>query len=418
MIKRLRVTVLADNCVAARDLLAEHGLSMLIEADDRRILFDTGQGKVLRANADALGISLSPLDAVVLSHGHDDHNGGLAGLLREVSPAAIFLHPAAMQPKYAKSENPPHRSIGMPESSRQALDAVQDRIVWTRSATEVVPGVWCTGEIPRLPVNEQTPTGFFLDADCREPDPIADDQALFIDTTSGLVVIAGILGGMSPESTTLYYEHITRTYTAQHGDYGYPEVLIYSVNFQKFVDWQRNGQWHEAAKEMAGDLERLRLAGADFGLIATNTMHFVFDEVQQAVQMPLLSIVDATVEAILGAGLRSVGLLGSLFTMRERFFLDVLERAGIAALVPEPGEQLRIHEVIFQELCRGEIRPESRTLFLEVIERLRARGAQGIILGCTEIPLLVQPQHCDLPLFNTALLHAAKALTVAVQPEK
>jgi 7,8-dihydropterin-6-yl-methyl-4-(beta-D-ribofuranosyl)aminobenzene 5'-phosphate synthase len=191
MIKRLRVTVLADNCVAARDLLAEHGLSMLIEADGRRILFDTGQGKVLRANADALGISLSPLDAVVLSHGHDDHTGGLAGLLREVSPAAIFLHPAAMQPKYAKSENPPHRSIGTPESSRQALDAVQDRIVWTRSATEVVPGVWCTGEIPRLPVNEETPTGFFLDADCRAPDPIADDQALFIDTPNGLVVIAG-----------------------------------------------------------------------------------------------------------------------------------------------------------------------------------------------------------------------------------
>ena len=176
MIKRLRVTVLADNCVAARDLLAEHGLSMLIEADDRRILFDTGQGKVLRANADALGISLSPLDAVVLSHGHYDHTGGLAGLLQAVSPSAIFLHPAAMQPKYAKSENPPHRSIGMPESTRQALDALQGRIVWTRSSTEVVPGVWCTGEIPRLPVNGPAATGFFLDADgrragsdCRRP---------------------------------------------------------------------------------------------------------------------------------------------------------------------------------------------------------------------------------------------------------
>jgi aspartate racemase len=227
----------------------------------------------------------------------------------------------------------------------------------------------------------------------------------------------GILGGMSPESTTLYYEHITRTYTEQHGDYSYPEILIYSVSFQKFVDWQHNGQWHEAAREMAMALARLRLAGADFGLIATNTMHYVFDEVQQAVQMPLLSIVDATVEAIRDAGLRSVGLLGTVFTMRERFFRDGLERSGISALVPEPDEQLQVNDVIYRELCRGEIRPDSRRLFLDIIERLRGRGAQGIILGCTEIPLLVEPQYCDLPLFNTALLHAGKALRFAVQLE-
>jgi aspartate racemase len=228
----------------------------------------------------------------------------------------------------------------------------------------------------------------------------------------------GILGGMSPESTALYYEHITRTYTAEHGDYGYPEVLIYSVNFQRFVDWQRNGQWHEAAAEMAVALERLRLAGADFGLIATNTMHYVFDEVQQAVGMPLLSIVDATVEAIQDAGLRSVGLLGTMFTMRERFFLDGLERAGISPLVPEPRDQPQLHHVIFQELCRGEIRPESQRCFLNVAESLRRRGAEGIILGCTEIPLLLKPEHSDLPLFNTALLHADKALRVALQPER
>jgi len=225
----------------------------------------------------------------------------------------------------------------------------------------------------------------------------------------------GILGGMSPESTTLYYEHITRTYTARFGNYGYPEILIYSVNFQKYVDWQHSGQWQEAARDMAEALERLHGAGADFGLIATNTMHIVFDEVQRAVHMPLISIVQATAESILAAGLRSVGLLGTIFTMRERFFREGLERCGIMALVPEPDSQQRMNDVIYQELCRGEIRTESRRLFLDIIERLRAQGAQGVVLGCTEIPLLVEPQHCDLPLFNTSLLHAAKALDFALQ---
>lgn len=191
MIQRLRLTVLADNFVATAQLLAEHGLSILIEADDRRILFDTGQGKVLCASAGSLAIRLAPLDAVVLSHGHYDHTGGLAYLLQEVNSSAICLHPAALQLKYAKSESSPGRSIGIPECSRQALEAVKGRIVWTRSATEIVPSVWCTGEIPRLPVNEQKEKAFFLDADCSEPDPLADDQALFIETANGLVVIAG-----------------------------------------------------------------------------------------------------------------------------------------------------------------------------------------------------------------------------------
>jgi 7,8-dihydropterin-6-yl-methyl-4-(beta-D-ribofuranosyl)aminobenzene 5'-phosphate synthase len=191
MIKRLQITVLADDYVAVPDLLGEHGLSMLIEADDRRILFDTGQGKVLRGNADALGVCLSGLDAVVLSHGHYDHTGGLADLLRECVPSAIFMHPAAFQPKYAKPDRGPHRSIGIPECSRQALGAVQDRIVWARSATEVAPSIWCTGEIPRVPSNGPGETGFFLDSACRDPDLLVDDQALFIETGSGLVVIAG-----------------------------------------------------------------------------------------------------------------------------------------------------------------------------------------------------------------------------------
>jgi aspartate racemase len=224
----------------------------------------------------------------------------------------------------------------------------------------------------------------------------------------------GILGGMSPESTVMYYEHITRTYKQRFGDFGFPEVLIYSVNFQKFADWQREGRWTEAADEMAKALEQLRTAGADFGIIATNTMHIVFDEVQAAVRMPLLSIVDATAEAIRTAGLNLVGLLGTVFTMREHFYRDGLSRWGINIVVPDASWQERINEVIYGELCCGEIRPESRQMFLGVIEKLRKRGAQGIVLGCTEIPLLVRPQDCDLPLFNTTLLHAEKALNYAI----
>ena len=191
MIGRLRITLLADNNAGAPDLLAEHGLSMLIEADHRRILFDTGQGRVLSDNLVTLGIRLAPLDAIVLSHGHYDHTGGLSAALQEGDPSAIFVHPAAVNQKYAKSEHPPPRSIGIPGPSLEALNRVQARIVWNRSATEIVPGVWCTGEVPRVHAAEQIEGYFFLDADCREPDPLVDDQALVVETTRGLVVIAG-----------------------------------------------------------------------------------------------------------------------------------------------------------------------------------------------------------------------------------
>jgi len=225
----------------------------------------------------------------------------------------------------------------------------------------------------------------------------------------------GILGGMSPESTVAYYKEITRTYTKSHGDYGYPEILIYSVSFQKFVEWQRRADWQAAAREMARCLQNLKKAGADFGLIATNTMHIVFPEVQAAVDMPLLSIVDATASAITVACLKKVGLLGTVFTMREAFYRDGLARHGIDVLVPPDGDQESINRVIFDELCRGEIRSASRDTFLQIVKALAAAGAEGIVLGCTEIPMLLRPQDSTLPLFNTTVLHARKALEYALE---
>jgi aspartate racemase len=225
----------------------------------------------------------------------------------------------------------------------------------------------------------------------------------------------GILGGMSPESTVTYYEEITRAYTKNHGDYGYPEILIYSVSFQKFVEWQRRGAWKEAAHEMARCLGNLRKAGADFGIIATNTMHIVFPEVQADVDMPLLSIVDATASAITKSCLKKVGLLGTLFTMRETFYREGLAHHGIDVLVPPDEIQERMNRVIFDELCRGEIHPASRDFFLQVVHALAGAGAEGIVLGCTEIPLMIHPEDTPLPLFNTAILHARKALEFALE---
>ena len=225
----------------------------------------------------------------------------------------------------------------------------------------------------------------------------------------------GILGGMSPESTVAYYEHITRSYTARCGDYGYPEILICSVNFQQFVDWQHDGKWDLATRAMSEALGRLHLAGADFGIIATNTMHIVFDEVQAAIDMPLLSIVDVTVQAIQAKGLRTVGLLGTVFTMRERFFREGLEKSGIEGLIPKSVDQAKINDIIYNELCRGEIRQESRRAILSVIEGLGERGAQGVILGCTELPLLVRSQDCGMPIFNTTELHAERALDYSLE---
>jgi aspartate racemase len=225
----------------------------------------------------------------------------------------------------------------------------------------------------------------------------------------------GILGGMSPESTVEYYQYITRTYTERFGDHGYPEVIIYSVSFQPYVDWPREDRWDLVAQGLSAAAQKLEAAGADFILIATNTMHLVFDEVQASVDVPMLSLLDAVGEAILARGMKTVGLLGTKFTMEKTFYQDGLARKGVAVLMPEADDREYVNNVIYNELVAGQIRDESRAGFVAVMDRLAGRGAEGIILGCTEIPLLVSEKDVGMPLFDTTAIHAEVALRYAVE---
>jgi len=224
----------------------------------------------------------------------------------------------------------------------------------------------------------------------------------------------GILGGMSPESTVEYYQYITHAYTERFGDYGYPEIIIYSVSFQPYVDWPQQEHWDLVAQGLSEAAQKLEAAGADFIVIATNTMHLVFDQVQASVNVPMLSLLDAVGEAILARGMKMVGLLGTKFTMEKTFHQDALARRGIAVLVPDADDREYVNTVIYNELVAGQIRDESRVGFVAIIKRLAERGAEGVILGCTEIPLLVSEADAGLPLFDTTVIHAEAALNYAL----
>jgi aspartate racemase len=225
----------------------------------------------------------------------------------------------------------------------------------------------------------------------------------------------GIIGGLSPESTVAYYERITRNYTRQYGNYGYPEILIYSVSLQTYLDWQDDDRWDLVAEGLCQAAQSLEAAGADFIIIATNTMHLLFDQVSRSVRVPMISIIDAVADAIEKQGLTRVGLLGTRFTMSRSFYREALEPRGINVIVPDTNDKAFIDKVIYTELTAGILRKESRGGYLEVIGRLRERGAQGVILGCTEIPLLVKQEDVDIPLIDTMAIHADAALRFAMK---
>jgi len=226
----------------------------------------------------------------------------------------------------------------------------------------------------------------------------------------------GLIGGMSWESTVSYYEAIKRVIAARLGGLHSAELLLYSVDFEPIERLQREDRWDEAGALLADAAGRLAGAGADFVVLCTNTMHRVAPQIEAAVDIPLLHIADATAERVHAAGIRRIGLLGTRFTMEQEFYRGRLAQSGLDVLVPEREDRERVHRVIYDELCRGSIDAGSRSEYLRIAGSLAEAGAEGVILGCTEIGMLLQDGDLRVPFFDTAQIHAETAALRALEP--
>lgn len=224
----------------------------------------------------------------------------------------------------------------------------------------------------------------------------------------------GLLGGMSWESTAEYYRLLNTLTRERLGGLHSAKIVLYSVDFAEIEQMQAQNRWDQAGKVLAEAGRALQSAGADLMLICTNTMHKVADQVAGAVSVPLLHLADTTADAVLGHGLRRIGLLGTAFTMEQVFYKDRLARRGLDVLVPDRAGREMVHRVIYDELCRGIVRDESRAACQHVIDALVTAGAEGVILGCTEIELLIRPEHSPVPVFPTTRLHAEAAVDFAL----
>jgi aspartate racemase len=225
----------------------------------------------------------------------------------------------------------------------------------------------------------------------------------------------GLLGGMSWESTQTYYRLINEAVRERLGRLHSAECVLYSVDFEPIEQLQSAGSWEAAGAILADAARRVESAGADFLVLCTNTMHKVAPLIEAAIEIPLLHLADATGEAVKAAGFGTVGLLGTRFTMGEEFYRGRLtERHGLEVLVPSETERELIDRVIFDELCVGKCMDGSRRQYVEIIDRLAARGAEAVILGCTEISLLVRPDDTSVPLLDTTAIHAERAVEWAL----
>lgn len=226
----------------------------------------------------------------------------------------------------------------------------------------------------------------------------------------------GLIGGISWESTAHYYAHINRVTRERRGALHSAPILMYSFDFAELEPLQRQGEWGRIARRLSAVAQTLEKGGAEVLLVCANTMHIVAEEVVSAVRIPMIHIVDPTAKAIEAAGVAKIGLLGTAYTMEHGFFQDRLKAFGIEAIVPEAEDRQLCHRIIFEELVRGEVRETSREAYRQAIARLRERGAQGIILGCTELGMIVAKTDSPVPIFDTALLHAQAAVEAALDP--
>jgi aspartate racemase len=221
---------------------------------------------------------------------------------------------------------------------------------------------------------------------------------------------------MSWESTTHYYQLLNQGINEKLGGLHSAKIAMVSVDFQPLATAMLRGEWTECGERLADAAQKIEAAGADFLLICTNTMHKVAGIITDAVSIPLLHIADATAERVKAENMQTVGLLGTSFTMEEGFYKGRLsERHGLTVIVPPQEDRRIVHEVIFEELCRGKISPESQMHFLRIIETMRREGAEAVIEGCTEIAMLVQQNHTTVPLFDTTTLHVEQAVRFALE---
>ncbi|MGK3142164.1 aspartate/glutamate racemase family protein [Pantoea sp. C2G6] len=227
--------------------------------------------------------------------------------------------------------------------------------------------------------------------------------------------VIGLLGGMSWESTALYYRIINQQVKQRLGGLHSAQLVLFSVDFQRIEQLQAAGEWHQAGEIVAEAARNLERAGAEFILLCTNTMHKVAPQIDAAVAIPLLHIADATGQRIQQAGLRKVGLLATRFTMEQDFYRGRLQQQfNLEVLTPDEADRAFVHQVIYHELCLGHIHPASRQRFGQIMQQLVAQGAEGIILGCTEITLLVDATDASVPLFDTTSIHAEEAVNQAL----